>query len=198
MVRQAKEANPNNWYCLLKRIFNHDWGKKKNLVIEESSHLTDKEQVDAIASAFNAPSQRYQPLRKADIKLQDFNPDTLPVYTPNKINEYIDRIETKQSNTTWRYPCQSAERYLKSFCVPFADIVTTSIQTGQWPDRYKQEIITPVAKVSSTETLHRWDQFQTCLSVISTTGLQAIWKPKGAGHPTLLGTDAAENPHQCR
>ena len=102
IVRQAKESNPNNWYRLLKRISNHDSGQKKSIVIEEIFHLTDKEQVEAIASAFNAPSQRYQALQANDIEIPGFTLDTIPVYTPTQIRQ---TNKDKQSNDTWRYPC---------------------------------------------------------------------------------------------
>ena len=153
IVRQAKESDPNGWYRLLKRISNHDSGQKESLVVEEISHLTDKEQVEALASAFNAPSQKYQPLQISDIKIPDFSPDSLPEYTPSQIKQYIDEIKTNKATIPGDIPAKVLKRYSEHFCVPLADIINTCIKTGVWPDRYKKEIITPIAKVSPTETL---------------------------------------------
>ena len=57
IICKAKEADPNSWY----RLLNED------LQIEEIFHLSDKEQVEKIAQAFNAQSQTYKPLDKSDI-----------------------------------------------------------------------------------------------------------------------------------
>ena len=104
-------------------------------------------------SAFNAPSQRYQLLQAPDIQIPDFSPDTIPVYTLAQNNQFIDTIKTNKATIPGDIPAKVFKRYSKYFCVPLADIINASIQTGVWPDRYKKEIITPIAKVSPTETL---------------------------------------------
>ena len=71
IICKAKEADPNSWY----RLLNED------LQIEEISHLSDKEQVETIAQAFNTPSQTYKPLEKSDINLPNFLPDEVPNYS---------------------------------------------------------------------------------------------------------------------
>ena len=145
IVRQAKESDPNGWYRLLKRITNHDSVYKDSLVVEEISHLTDKDQVEALASAFNAPSQRYQPLQATDIQIPKFSPDTIPVYTPVQIKQHIDKIKTNKATIPGDIPAKILKRYSKYFCITLADIINTSILTGVWPDRYKKEIIKPIA-----------------------------------------------------
>ena len=43
MVRQIIEANPAQWYSLLKRITKYDIEKREELQIAEINHLTDEE-----------------------------------------------------------------------------------------------------------------------------------------------------------
>ena len=57
IICKAKEADPNGWYRLIKRITNYDQGKSEVLQIDEISHLSDQEQVEEIAKSFNRPSQ---------------------------------------------------------------------------------------------------------------------------------------------
>ena len=63
MVRQVREANPSQWYSILKRISNFDQEKSKELHISEINHLSDQDQAEAFANSFNSISQEYQEIR---------------------------------------------------------------------------------------------------------------------------------------
>ena len=153
IIQQAKQADPNSWYRLLKRISNHDTGKTDQLHIDEISSLSDREQVEEIAKAFNAPSQKYEPLQNSVIQLPHIEPKTIPQFTSSQIKGHIDIIKTNKATIPGDIPAKIMKRFSQFFCVPMADIINTSIRTGSGPDRYKKELITPVAKVSPTEKL---------------------------------------------
>ena len=78
IICKAKQADPNGWYRLIKRITNYDQGKTEVLQIDEISHLSDQEQVEEIAKSFNGPSQTYKALEKSDIDFPPFSPDQVP------------------------------------------------------------------------------------------------------------------------
>ena len=134
IICKAKEADPNSWY----RLLNED------LQIEEIFHLSDKEQVEKIAQAFNAQSQTYKPLDKSDINLPNFLPDEVPNYSLWEIKYFITRIKTNKSTIHGDSPAKILKRFADIFCIPLSDIINTSILTCSWPIRYQKELLTPV------------------------------------------------------
>ena len=150
IICKAKEADPNGWYQLIKRISNYDQGKSEVLQIDEISHLSDQEQVEEIAKSFNRPSQTYKALEKSDIDFPPFSPDQVPRYTTLEIKGFINKIKTNKSTIPGDIPAKILKKFSDIFCIPLTDIINTSIKTGFWPSRYKQELITPVAKVTPT------------------------------------------------
>ena len=155
IICKAKEADPNSWYRLLKRITNYDQTKKEDLQVKEISPLSDREQVEQIAHAFNAPSKTYKPLQNSDIILPHFSPEEVPNYTSGEIREFITRIKTNKSTIHGNIPARILKRLADIFCIPLCDIINTIIQTGSWPVRYKIELITLGAKVTPTEKIEQ-------------------------------------------
>ena len=57
MISQVRESDPSRWYSTLKRISNYDEENRCDLKVEEINHLTDQDQVEAIADSFNKIGQ---------------------------------------------------------------------------------------------------------------------------------------------
>ena len=150
IICKAKEADPNSWYRLIKRITNYDQVKTVVLQIDEISHLSDKEQVEEVAKSFNSPSQTYKALEKSDIDFPPFSLDHVPRYTTGEIKGFINK--TNKLTIPGDIPAKILKKFSDIFCISLTDIINTSIKTV-WPSRYKQELITPVAKVTPTEKI---------------------------------------------
>ena len=82
MIAEVKEADPNRWYSILKRISNYDKDKHDELKFEEINHLTDKEQAEAIAENINKISQEYSEIKAEDIDIPNILPETVPQFPP--------------------------------------------------------------------------------------------------------------------
>ena len=153
MVRKVRESKPSQWYSMLKKISNYDQEKSAELHISEICHLTDKEQVEAIATAFNSVSSQYDEVSKEDIHIPEIPPGTVPVITPKIVKTHLDKIKTNKATIPDDIPSKILKEFSSELCSPLADVINTSIRTGSWPDSYKQELITPVGKVFPVETL---------------------------------------------
>ena len=147
MVRQVKEANPGQWYSLLKRITKYDSEKREELQIAEINHLTDEEQAEMIAKHFNATSLEYEPKESQDLKITDFDPETIPSFKPTKIKQFLDKIKTNKATIPGDIPAKIVKHSSSILCLPITHMINHSIKTGCWPDQYKEELITPVGKV---------------------------------------------------
>ena len=49
MIDDIKEAQPGQWYSILKRISRYDQGKSQDIQVEEISHLSPQDQAERIA-----------------------------------------------------------------------------------------------------------------------------------------------------
>ena len=155
MVRQVKEANPGQWYSLLKRITKYDSEKQDELQIAEINHLTDAEQAEMIAEHFNATSLEYEPIKTEDLDIPDIDPETIPSFNPTKIKEFLDKIKINKATIPGDIPARIVRNSSSILCVPIAHMINHSIKSGCWPDQYKEELITPIGKVLPCELLEQ-------------------------------------------
>ena len=154
MVRQVREANPSQWYSLLKRITKYDT-QKEELHVGEISHLTDQEQVEAIANHFNATSQEYKQVETEDIELPEIPPESIPQFTASHIKGIMDKIKTNKSTIPGDIPARIVKESSAILCIPMVHMINHSINTASWPDQYKEELITPIGKQLPVEFLEQ-------------------------------------------
>ena len=155
MIRKVREANPGQWYSLLKRISKYDQEKTEQLQIEEINHMTDEEQVEAIAEHFNTTSRMYEEVKTEDINTPEINPESIPQFSVNQIKSYIDKIKTNKSTIPGDIPAKVVKIASGVLSIPMTHMINHSIKTGIWPDSYKEELITPVGKVIPVELLEQ-------------------------------------------
>ena len=155
MVRQIREANPSRWYSLSKRIIKYNTEKNEELNIAEINHMTDEEQVEAIANHFNAASQKYIQVETEDILMPKIDPETIPKFSQTKVKDIMDRIKTNKATIPGDIPARIVKACSDTLCIPMAHIINHSVLTGSWPQSYKEELITPIGKVLPVELLEQ-------------------------------------------
>ena len=153
MVTQVKESDPSKWYSMLKRVSNFDKEKNDVLHVEEINHLPDNEQVEAIAESFNKISQEYKEVNANEIDVPHIKPGTTPQFSPWEIKKYIDKVKTNKATLPGDIPAKIVKNCSQILCVPMSHMINHSIETGSWPDSYKEELITPFAKQIPVEQL---------------------------------------------
>jgi hypothetical protein len=151
MVNDLIQKDHNQWYSQYKRLTNQ--GKTDTVVVEEISHLPDKEQAEKIADNIAAVSQEYEHLKKDDIKVPEFEKSTTPHIPIAEVYETLMTIKTKKSTAPGDVPAKLIKRAAEHLSAPLADIINTGIRLGEWPDIYKAETITPVPKVNPPKLL---------------------------------------------
>ena len=66
MVSDLKESNPGKWHSKLKRMSGQEIDKQENILVEELSGYSNKEQANMIAEHYADISNQYQPIKKDD------------------------------------------------------------------------------------------------------------------------------------
>ena len=146
-IKDLKESNPRQWYLKLKRLCSYDQNKSDPIIVETIKHLSDKEQVELIADKFAKTSQEYDPLKKDDINIPDYDISSVPIILPSKVKSTLESIKINKSSPPGDVPPKLIKEFASELSVPFCEIINSSIKLGQWPDLYKREYVTPVPKV---------------------------------------------------
>ena len=147
MVKDLKTSNTNQWYSKLKRLCSYDQQKLEPVVVESIKHLSSSEQAEAIADKFARVSQEYEPLNSEDIKVPEFDEQSIPRFNPDDVRMNLEKIKTNKSVPPGDIPPQLIKQFAKQLSVPLCDIINSSILLGKWSKLYKNEMVTPVPKI---------------------------------------------------
>ena len=101
MVGDLLEKNQNQWYSQFKRLTNN--GKIEKVIVDEISHLSDKDQAERIADNISAVSQEYKHLETEDIVIPNFEKSSIPHITVAEVKEKLLSIKTKKIYSPWRH-----------------------------------------------------------------------------------------------
>ena len=92
-------------------------------------------------------SQEYESLKNDDIKIPEFDEDSVPRFQPIDVQRKLERVNTNKSVPPGDIPPKLAKMFAKELSFPLCDVINSSIILGQWSKLYKKESITPVPKV---------------------------------------------------
>ena len=67
-IDQLKDVNQGQWYSQLKRLSNYEQNKTSEVVVDEISHLSNKDQVEAIADHMASVRQEFTEIDESDIQ----------------------------------------------------------------------------------------------------------------------------------
>ena len=146
MIDDVMVARDGQWYSKLKRIANYDQTKNEKIQVDEISHLTDKEQAEAIADSFSAISSEYEPVNRDEIEIPLFTKASIPNVKPWQVRRHLQTIKTNKSTAPGDIPAKVIKQFAAFLCVPVADIINRCLSSGHWPKYYKKETITPTPK----------------------------------------------------
>ena len=132
MVNDLIEKEQNQWYSQLKRLTNK--GKTDKIVVDEISHLTDKEQAECIADHISAVSQEYDHLQTKDIEIVPFLKNSTPHISVQEVSEHLKLIKTKKATALGDVPAKLIKVAADHLAAPLADILNSGIRLGQWSD----------------------------------------------------------------
>ena len=152
-VKDLKFSKVGQWYSKLKRICSYDQQKAEPTIVESIKHLSDKEQAEKIADKFSKVSQEYEPLQTDDIKVPEFDKSTVPSFTPEQVQKYLEKVNANKAVPPGDIPPKLIKVFAKQLSVPLSHIINSSILNGTWGKLYKLETVTPVPKVFPPQTV---------------------------------------------
>ena len=147
MIKDLKISNPRKWYSKLKRMMCYDDKVNSNIQVSDISHLSSQEQADLLADHFSSISREYDPLLSSDIQYPDIPDGSTPRFEARQVMQYLSQIKTNKSNINGDIPARIIKDYSYYISKPFTHLLNTIVQRGEYPNIWKMEVQTPIAKV---------------------------------------------------
>ena len=118
--------------------------------IDEINHLSDQEQCERLADVFSEIPNQYNPLHMEDIEICPFDADKIPQFECAQVWQKLSQMKTKKSAIQGDMPAKLFKTFAAYFSEPLTDIINCSISSGQYPEIWKTEIVTPIPKTFPT------------------------------------------------
>ena len=148
IVEDLKTSNVGKWYSKLKRMSTDDRTKCDQVNVLSLNDLLKEEQAEKIADSFAQVSHEYEPLKTADIDVnQAKNNKAFPWITRDQICDKITKMKTKTSTVVDDIPWKLVSEFSAYLSYPLEDIFNRSVRYGEYADIWKLEIVTPAPKV---------------------------------------------------
>ena len=97
VIKDLKTSKSSQWYSKLKRLCSYDQQKSDPIIVDSIKHLSDEEQAEAIADKFSKVSQEYEPLKKEDIDIPDYDESTISILLLKAVKKHLEKIKTNKS-----------------------------------------------------------------------------------------------------
>ena len=146
-IKGLKEAKCAKWYQELKKLTNFDQHKREHTEVTDISHLPEQKQAELIADKFSKVSQEYDEVKLENIDLTGVEEDDVPTIPESKVKEFLDKINLKPSQVENDIPALLVKKFSRHLAKPLCTLINTALKKGQWPNRWKHEVITPTPKV---------------------------------------------------
>ena len=120
------------------------------LQVSSICEYTDEEQEELIADSFSKISQEYDALNSCDISVPIFSENSIPQVSQSEVRKVLEQIKTKVSTVPGDIPAVILKQFAGSISKPLTNVINASFKSGQWPDIFKLETVTPIPKVHPT------------------------------------------------
>ena len=124
----------------------YDKNSQDFLVVDEICHFDVQKQAEILADNFSSISNEYEELKDGDVILPSFDPLSLPIFTPEQVYPYLDKIKINKSSIIGDIPAKFIKMLSKQIAIPYSHILNTMFRKGEYPKIWKHEIQTPIPK----------------------------------------------------
>ena len=151
LTDKLKSSNLCNYFKVVKQICGYE-GRNCEREVEELAGLSEQASVERIAEHFAAVSGSYEPVQLAAL------PAYLPAPPPPQVTEMqvytkIRKLKNIQSTYPIDLPYQLRREYDLFLVTPLRYIFNECLETGVFPEKWKLEIVTPIAKISEPKQI---------------------------------------------
>ena len=158
---ELRESKPGQAYNILKKMGAQPGdcidANTFTLPTHEILGLTPQQSAECIANYFASISQEFQPLDQSTLptrvqsKISGVS-HSPPVMEEYEIHQAIKQAKKPKSVLPDDLPRQIVKEFAPELSTPICSLVNNILQSGEWPDQWKIEWVTPIAKVTVPES----------------------------------------------
>ena len=151
-LTELKKSDPGKWYQMAKKIGAVDQMNEGEIKVDCLEGLSNAEGAQQLAEHYAKISNNYSKLNP--LKL----PCYLPAPEPPQVDEYrvfqkICNLKNTRSTLEIDLPNKLRKEFSVELAAPMTDIINTSLKQQSYPKLWKEELITPVPKVTHPKQL---------------------------------------------
>ena len=155
-VEDLKLSNPSQWYSKVKRMGGIAVSQAGSIHVDELEGMSNQDQAEKIAHHYASVSNEYQALRKRDIPSElYYTEESPPVVEEYQIYDRIMKMSTRKATVPGDIPMSIIKEFSVELAEPLAHILKCGLISGQYPNTWKFETITPVPKVYPPEHIQQ-------------------------------------------
>ena len=160
-VTALKESKPGKAFSALKRLGAQlgdcvDEVNTFTLPCHDDQNFSSKKSAEVIASHFAAISQEFPPLKVESLPVRVKNclahPGAPPEITDYQVYKKILAAKKPKAGVPSDLPKIITQEFAVELTEPVRKIINSIIVTGEWPEQWKMEYITPLAKIPQPQT----------------------------------------------
>ena len=91
--------------------------------------------------------EKFDALKACHVSIPYFNDITIPQFEQFNVEEKLGALNPKKAVPSGDIPPKLLNKFATQLAKPLTMIITSSIKQGIWPHTWKNEVVTPVAKV---------------------------------------------------
>ena len=147
-IEDLKTSNVSQWFSKMKRMSSINSVHEERTEVHDLMHLSSQDQTEQIADKFAEISNMYEPLKSEDIPVPCLdNSKPYPLFEPHQIHQKIQKMKKKTSTVIGDVPWKIIHEFSVELASPLSNIFNSCTLEGVWPQQWKNEYVTPVAKV---------------------------------------------------
>ena len=130
-----------------------DFKEQEIPTVQDIIQFSDREQAEKIAQKFASIQNEFEPLKSESIQIPEFAENEIPQFHPAQVWFVLSRLDINKATVPGDLPAKIIRHIAAFICEPLTHIFNSSLQRGEYPQIFKNEICTPIPKVSPTESL---------------------------------------------
>ena len=159
-IDALKDAKPGKAFGILKSMGAQPGDCMGDATFTLPSHqtdgLTDKQSAEKIAEYFAAISHEYKPLDvntlPSRVRQRLSTQSTPPVISERECYQRIIKAKKPQSGVPGDLPSAMLKEFSVELAQPLQGVLNNILKTAKWPEMWKVEYVTPIAKIPQPET----------------------------------------------
>ena len=150
IVNDLKSSNPSQWYSKVKRMSNINRVSDDDYFIEEFCDLNLQTQADQLVNFYASTRNQFQSISEDDFQSvfdNDLRQDKTDILTtPEQVENIILSMNKKSSCIVGDIPFKILHYFSSHISKPLSIFFNTMFEQNRYPELWKTEYITPVAK----------------------------------------------------